>query len=107
MATLALTTVSPLAVYLDKAPAGGTLAARPASLDGKVVGFLPNWRPAAVPLLQVIRDLLEERYRFKSVVMEQAVSLPSNRSGTPIDPIRERLDDIARRVDVLITASGD
>jgi hypothetical protein len=102
-----LTTVSPLAVYFDKTLAGGTLALRPTSLDGKVVGLLPNWRPAAVPLLNVIRGLLEERFHLRTVIVEQAVNQPSNRSGTPIDAIRERLDDIAQRVDVLIAASGD
>jgi hypothetical protein len=63
--------LSPLPVYLDEATAGSKLASRPSTLDGKVVGLLPNWRPSAVHILKAIGTLLEERYRLKAVVMEQ------------------------------------
>ena len=47
-----LTMVSPLPVYLDEQLSGTGLAERPSSLDGKVLGLLPNWRPSAVEILK-------------------------------------------------------
>lgn len=66
MVSLSLTMLSPLPVYLDEATAGSKLAARSSTLDGKVVGLLPNWRPSAVHILKAIGTLLEERYRLKA-----------------------------------------
>lgn len=106
MAPLTLTTLSPLLGYLDETTGGSKLAARPASLDGKVLGLLPNWRPSAVHVLRAVSILLEKRYRLKAVVMEQPLREPP--PGTKVlDSVRGKLDDIARRIDVLITATGD
>ncbi len=92
MTSLKLRLASPRAVYLDEIAADNTLAPRPASLGGKVVGFLPNWRLAAV----------------NTVVMEQPVpeSFMQQR-GELVDRLREQLDDLARRGDVVIAATGD
>jgi len=107
MNSLGLTMLSPLPVYLDETAGGSNLAARPPSLDGKVVGLLPNWRPSAVHILKAVGALLEERYRLKCVVMEQPVRELPIRTGKLLDTMREKLDDLARRVDVVITATGD
>ena len=97
---LTLTMLSPLPVYLDGATAGSVLAPRPGTLDGKVLGLLPNWRPSAVHILKAVGALLEERYRLKAVVMEQPVRELPIRTG-------KLLDGFAQRVDVAITATGD
>jgi hypothetical protein len=107
MPEFSLTMLSPLPEYLDEAVAGSGLAPRPASLDGKVVGLLPNWRPSAIHVLRALGELLAERYRLKEVVMEQPVRELPIRTGKLLDTMRERLDDLARRVDVVITATGD
>ena len=107
MTSLNLTMVSPLPVYLDESAPHNRLAPRPASLDGKVVGLLPNWRPSAVHILRAIGALLEERARLKAVVMEQPVRELPIRTGKLLDTMRGQLDDLARRVDVVITATGD
>jgi hypothetical protein len=107
MSSVNLTMLSPLPVYLDETASHSVLAARPASLDGKVVGLLPNWRPSAVHLLEAIGTLLQERYRLKALVMEQPVRELPLRTGKLLDTMREQLDDLARRVDVAITATGD
>lgn len=107
MSTVNLTMLSPLPVYLDETASHSVLAPRPASLDGKVVGLLPNWRPSAVHLLEAIGTLLQERYRLKALVMEQPVRELPLRTGKLLDTMREQLDDLARRVDVAITATGD
>jgi hypothetical protein len=99
--------LSPLPVYLDGATTAGALAPRPASLDGKVLGLLPNWRPSAVHILKAVGALLEERYRLKAVVLEQPVRELPIRTGKLLDTMRDLLDSFAQRVDVAITATGD
>jgi hypothetical protein len=107
MASLKGRFVSPLAVYLDELSSGSALAARPATLDGKVVGLLPNWRPAAVHILTSLGELLKQRFRLKAIVMEQPVQEALNQTGKLLDRIGGQLDELARRVDVVIAASGD
>jgi len=106
-ASLNLTMLSPLAVYLDDAGSANALAPRPATLDGKVVGLLPNWRPSAAHILREVGKLLEERYKLKAVIMEQPVRELPIRTGKLLDTMRETLDGFAARVDVAITATGD
>ena len=106
MALYKLSAISPLPVYLDENSAN-TLALRPATLEGKVVGLLPNWRPSAFDLLKVVGAVLQERFPLKGVIMEQPVREVPVRKGKLLDGMREKLDDLARRVDVLITATGD
>jgi len=107
MASLKLTMVSPLPVYLDESGPQSKLAPRPVSLDGKVVGLLPNWRPSAVEILRAIGALLQERYTLKDLVIEQPVRELPIRTGKLLDTMRQQLDELARRVDVVITATGD
>jgi hypothetical protein len=107
MAPLELTLLSPLAVYLDESGPQNRLAPRPASLHGKTIGLLPNWRPSAVEILRALGTLLSERYRVKALVMEQPVRELPIRTGKLLDTMREELDDLSRRVDVVITATGD
>ena len=81
MSTLNLTMVSPLADYLDEM-SDSKLAPRPATLDGKVLGLLPNWRPSAIHILRSLGELLQERYKLKAVIMEQPVrELPLRHAG--------------------------
>jgi hypothetical protein len=104
---ITLTMLSPLPAYLDEAVEGTALAPRPATLDGRIVGLLPNWRPSAVKLLQAVGQLLAERYRLRDVVLEQpARELPQG-TGRLIDALGGTLDELARRVDVVVTATGD
>jgi hypothetical protein len=102
-----LTMLSPLPVYLDETTAGTPLAPRPETLDGRVIGLLPNWRPSAVKLLDAVGQLLSERYRLQAVVVEQPARELPQRTGGLIDALGGSLDDLAKRVDVVITATGD
>lgn len=104
---LSLTLLSPLPIYLDETNDGIPLAPRPETLHGRIVGLLPNWRPSAVKLLQAVGALLAERYRLQAVVMEQPARELPQRSGGLIDGFRGTLDDLVKRVDVVITATGD
>ena len=107
MSTLNLTMLSPRAVYLDEIMEGDKFAPRPATLDGKVVGLLPNWRPSAIHILRSVGELLQERYKLKEVIMEQPVRELPLRDGKLLDTMKERLDSLVERCDVVITASGD
>ena len=107
MAALGLTMLSPLATFLDDISNASKLAPRPATLDGKVVGLLPNWRPSAVEILAALGKLLQERYRIKALVMEQPMRELPLKTGKLIDMMSEKLDDMAKRVDVALTATGD
>src|SRR5262245_59374605 len=102
-----LTMLSPLPVYLDDRVDDPGLAPRSASLDGKVLGLLPNWRPSAVEILQGIGEALSGRFKLVSVVMEQPMREVPIASGRVIDAMREKLDEIARTVDVAVAATGD
>jgi hypothetical protein len=104
---LTLTMLSPFPVYLDETTEGILLAPRPETLDGRIVGLLPNWRPSAVKLLEAVGQLLSERYHVQAVVMEQPVRELPQRTGGLIDSLGGTLNDLARRVDVVITATGD
>jgi len=107
MSSLGLEMLSPLPVYLDEADGAETLALRLASLEGKSIGLLPNWRPSAYELLKAVGALIEERYRPRAVVMEQPLREVPVRKGRLLDGMDHQLDDLAKRVDAVITASGD
>ena len=65
MALLKLTMVSPCVVYQDTVASSNALAQRPATLQGKVVGLIPNWRPAAVHLLTAVGNQLKTLHGVK------------------------------------------
>lgn len=107
MSSSRLEMVSPIPVYLDEATAGSGLAPRPSSLEGRVVGLLPNWRPSAYELLKALGEAIEQRYHPRAVVLEQPDREVPVSKGKLLDGLRGKLDDFARRVDVAITATGD
>ena len=45
-----------------------TLSSRLGSLDGKVVGLYANDKPRAPELLELVGDILSERYDLKGIV---------------------------------------
>jgi len=105
--TYGLTILSPLAAYRDEQDEILHLACRPKSLDGKVVGLLPNWRPTAVEILGAVGALLQKRYALAELIQEQPVREVPSRSGGLIDALGGLLDDLAERADVVVTATGD
>jgi len=104
---LSLTMLSPLPVYMDEAAGATPLAPRPETLNGRVVALLPNWRPSAVEILQAVGKQLRQRYRLKDLLLEQPARELPQRTGALIDAVRGQLDDLARRADVVITATSD
>ncbi len=108
MEFLQLNMMSPCVDYLDEVSESNALAPRPAQLAGKVLGLVPNWRPAAVHILSAIGALLQERYNLKEVVMEPVVRVSAMaKGGKLLDGIIVQLESLAKRVDVALTATGD
>jgi hypothetical protein len=106
--SLKLSMISPCVDYLDRIAADNALATRPASLEGRIVGLIPNWRPAAVHLLTEVGDQLKARHGAREVIMEPPVRLsPMAQGGKLLDGIRAQLEALAKRVDVAVTATGD
>ena len=106
--SLTVSMISPCVEYLDRIAADNALAQRPASLEGKIVGLIPNWRPAAVHLLTEIGEQLKTRHRVREVVMEPPVRISAMaQGGKLLDGIRSQLEALAKRVDVAVTATGD
>lgn len=105
--TLRMTMLSPLPEYRDEREEPLLLAPRPESLDGKVLGLLPNWRPSAVEILRSVGALLREKYALKDIIEEQPVREVPSRSGGIIDALAGLLDDLSNRSDVVVTATGD
>ncbi len=104
----AIRMISPCVPYLDMVGAANALAPRPGTLNGKVLGLVPNWRPAAVHLLKAAGDLLKARYGLKEVIIEPPVRVSAMaRGGKLLDGMREQLDALCARVDVAMTATGD
>ena len=77
------------------------------TLDGKVLGLLPNWRPSAIHILKSLGELLQERYKLKAVEMAQPMRELPLRAGKLLDPMQEQLDSMVGRVDIALVASGD
>ena len=75
-------------------------AARLGGLQGKVGGFLANRKDNAVPLLAVIKELLEKRFELAgTVALEKFIY-----SRPAADDI---IDTLAERCDFVVTAIAD
>lgn len=77
-----------------------TPAPRPPSLVGKVVGILDNGKPKSDVLLREIQEQLRSEAGLKDfvVVRKESAYRPAP---------DEQLDDLARRVDAVVTGIGD
>ena len=87
---LRLTMLSPLPVYLDETAEGAALAPRPETLDGRVVGLLPNWRPSAVKLLTAVGQLLSERLKTRRLPLSGGTSAAKSSTLLPLRRMRRR-----------------
>ena len=104
---LSLQMFAPLPIYRDEADGANSLAPRRGTIEGLVVGLLPNWRPSAFDLLKAVGQVIEERCRPAAVILEQPTREVPVRKGRLLDGMSAQLDDLARRCDVVITATGD
>jgi hypothetical protein len=77
-----------------------TLAPRPDSLDGKVIGLLDNSKLNSDRFLDMLAEELSERYSFAGIVRARK---PTASRIVPDDTLREFVE----KCDVVITAVGD
>lgn len=85
---------------MDERDTDNTLSPRPATLRGVVVGLLDNTKTNAESLLVEIGEELERSHR-----VGQTKFYTKDYFGTPLS--ESLRDQIAREVDVVITAVGD
>lgn len=76
------------------------IAARPTTLDGKVIGLLSNNKPNSELLLRDVADLIEAEYAVKRVI---AANKGSHRIPAPAEIIAE----LADKCDVVIAATAE
>ena len=81
-------------------PIEAVIASRPDTLDGKVLGLLANGKPNSVEMLEMVREVLADRFEFKEVVARN-----KGNASRPAPPAI--LDELADLCDLVITSSGD
>jgi hypothetical protein len=78
----------------------GGIAARPGSLDGKVVGLLSNNKPNSELLLRGVIDLLKEKYNVKEVVV-------ANKGSHRVPAPQDMIDDLVTKCDAVVVATAE
>ena len=81
-------------------PVKASMALRPDTLDGKVLGILDNGKPNAKRLLDLVGELVTERYNLAGVVKRQKLD------ATKEAP-QEMLDEMAEECNIAIVGVGD
>lgn len=76
------------------------VAARPTTLDGKVIGLLSNNKPNSEELLRMVADLVKREYKVKDVI-------EANKGTHRIVAPADILDDLESQCDVVITATAE
>ncbi len=84
----------------DQIPASAVIADRPSSLDGATIGLLSNGKPYAAGFLEMVEEVLADRYEFGGVVAR-------NKGNASRPAPSDMLDELADQCDAVITASGD
>ena len=85
---------------VEPIPAHAVVALRPETLDGAVLGLLANGKRNADELLEMVHEVLADRYEFKSVIAR-------NKGNSSRPCPEEIIAELAEQCDVVITASGD
>ena len=85
---------------IDPEPVEASMAPRPDTLDGKVVGFLDNTKPNADKILSMVEELMAKRYNLAGVIRKRK---PAASKGAP----QEMLDEMAKKCHFVIVGVGD
>jgi len=85
---------------IESIPAEAVIAPRPDTLDGKTVGLLANGKRNSVELLDLVGEVLADRYEFKGLVTKN-----KGNASRPCPP--ELMQELIDQCDVVITSSGD
>jgi hypothetical protein len=85
---------------VEPIPQEAVIAKRPVSLDGTVLGLLANGKHNADELLDLVREILADRFEFSDVLVR-------NKGNASRPCPQDLLDELAEQCDVVITSSGD
>ena len=85
---------------VEPIPIDAAMAPRPVTLDGKALGLLANGKHNADVLLELLGEVLADRYGFSEVVAR-------NKGNASRPCPKDLIEEMAQRCDVVITASGD
>jgi hypothetical protein len=78
------------------------IAPRLETLQGTTIGVLHNVKKNAKELLNEMANVLQERYEIKEVIGPE---LTDGRGGMLSSP--EQLDELSKKVDLVLTGLGD
>lgn len=81
-------------------PQQAIIAPRPASLAGLSVGLLANGKQNSEELLEMVYEVLADRYEFSGVITK-------NKGNASRPCPEDLLDELAERCDVVVTSTGD
>lgn len=81
-------------------PVQATMASRPATLDGKVLGLLDNGKPNSDKILDKVAELLAEKYKLAGVVKKRKLNATKEAPD-------EMLDEMAEECQFAIVGVGD
>ena len=85
---------------VEPIPQDAVIAPRPETLDGAVVGLLANGKHNSPEILELVQEILADRYDFKDVVFRN--------KGNASRPCPQHImGEMVEQCDVVITASGD
>ncbi len=85
---------------VEAIPASAVISPRPDTLDGAVVGLLSNGKRNADALLEMVHEVLADRFEFGEV-LERDKGNASRPCPT------DMMEELAEQCDLVITASGD
>ncbi len=92
-----ITVLDPTAESL---PTRTSVAERPGSLDGKVLGLLDNSKQNAGRLLEIVADMLKDQFEIRAV---KFAAKPDASKPAP----KEVVDKLASECDFAVVAVGD
>ena len=78
----------------------GSMAPRPDTLNGKVLGLLDNSKPNADKILDMVAELVAKRHNLKGLVKRQKPDADKGAS-------QEMLDEMAEKCHIAIVGVGD
>ena len=85
---------------VEPIPTSAVISPRPETLDGAVVGLLSNNKRNADEILEMVHEVLADRFEFGEVLARN-----KGNASRPCPP--EIMEEMAERCDLVITASGD
>ena len=93
-------TVQVLDPTVESVSVEAVVASRPITLDHKVLGLLANGKSNSVELLEMVHEIIADRFEFREVI--------SLNKGNASRPCPDNLiEELVQKSDLVITASGD